>query len=1001
MSERGDVLIENPIINSPFREPDRQFAFNEFGITNEVISGRRLSSYFIPIAGAKKSKTGQQMFDTEWTRDRIEENRFINSVRGKVRAWREGGYLGVTPVTLQLLRYWNNPEREKKLFFCQIEALETIIYATEVAKNYGDNWILSELEDANNLSNPGLNRLAMKMATGSGKTVVMAMIIAWHTLNKKAAPTDARFGDAFLVVTPGITIRDRLRVLIPSDDNNYYRERDIIPVQLYGELLQAQILITNFHAFQLRDKLKTGKLNKAILKTDGLETPEEMVRRVCRTLGNKKNLIVLNDEAHHCYRRKPETSDLDEVITTDEKSEVKAREEEAKIWISGLEAVKKKLGVRAIYDLSATPFFLKGSGYPEGTLFPWVISDFSLIDAIESGIVKVPRVPVSDDSGIGEQPTYRDLWLRIRETLPKKGRRTEQAGEEPVLPVELQGALHSLYGNYEKYFKLWEKNPDAIANGVTSPVFIVVCNNTNVSKMVFDYISGWEKEIEGETFVQAGKLEAFRNDDGRGNWIRNPYTILVDSSQLESGDALSDEFKKVASKEIEEFKEEYSRRLGGRDADSISDSEILREVMNTVGKPGKLGEKIRCVVSVSMLTEGWDANTVTHVLGVRAFSTQLLCEQVVGRALRRRSYVLNEDGMFDAEYAEVYGVPFSFIPTSGSGTDVKPGNMPTRVRSIESRSSLRITFPHVLGYRYDFGTEKLKSSFDEESKLTVSTLDVPTETENAPIVGERSIHTLDDLRDHRMNEVIFTIAKEVLEKFFRDEDGNNKPWLYPQIVAIARSWVDQCLILKDNTFPQMLLLTRLGRSASEKIYRSILSSVDGQTKVKPILRSFEVVGSTDYVDFDTTKNVYITAEDKSPVSHVVADTESWEQKMASVLEEMPEVFSYVKNQNLGFTIPYVLEGDERSYVPDFIVKVKVDGETEFLNLVLEVSGEKRKDKAAKVETAKTLWVPAVNNHGGFGRWAFIEISDPWDARNLIREFLKNVNNTEGVLTNAN
>ena len=1001
MAEQGDVLIENPIINSPFREPDKQFAFNEFGITNEVISGRRLSSYFIPIAGAKKSKTGQQMFDTEWTRDRIEENRFINSVRGKVRAWRDGGYLGVTPVTLQLLKYWTNPEREKKLFFCQIEALETIIYTTEVAKSYGDNWINSELEDANNLSNPGLNRMALKMATGSGKTVVMAMLIAWHTLNKKAAPTDARFGDAFLVVTPGITIRDRLRVLLPSDDNNYYRERDIVPVQLYGELLQAEILITNFHAFQLRDKLKTGKLNKQILKTDGLEKPDEMVRRVCRALGNKKNLIILNDEAHHCYRRKPESTDVDEIITTDEKSEVKAREEEAKIWISGLEAVKKKLGIRAIYDLSATPFFLKGSGYPEGTLFPWVISDFSLIDAIESGIVKVPRVPVSDDSGVGEQPTYRDLWLRIRESLPKKGRRTEEAGEEPVLPVELQGALHSLYGNYEKYFKWWEENPDAAANGVTSPVFIVVCNNTNVSKMVFDYISGWEKEIEGQKFVQAGKLEAFRNDDGHGGWNRSPYTILVDSSQLESGDALSDEFKKVASKEIEEFKEEYSRRLGGRDADGISESEILREVMNTVGKPGKLGEKIRCVVSVSMLTEGWDANTVTHVLGVRAFSTQLLCEQVVGRALRRRSYVLNDDGMFDAEYAEVYGVPFSFIPTSGSGTEVKPGNMPTRVRALESRSHLRITFPHVLGYRYDFGTEKLNSTFDEDSKLSVSTVDVPTETENAPIVGERSIHTLDDLRNHRMNEVIFTIAKEVLEKFFKDEEGNSKPWLYPQIVTITRKWFDECLILKDNTFPQMLLLTRLGRSASEKIYRSILSSVDGQTKIKPILRSFEVTGSTDYVDFDTTKNVYLTSEDKSPISHVVADTESWEQKMASVLEEMPEVFSYVKNQNLGFTIPYVLEGDERSYVPDFIVKIKTSDNEEHLNLVLEVSGEKRKDKAAKVETAKTLWIPAVNNHGGFGKWAFIEISDPWEAKNVIREFIKIVQESKGVLENAN
>ena len=999
MTERGDVLIENPIINSPFREPDKQFAFDEFGITNEIIPGRRLSSYFIPIAGAKKSKTGQQMFDTEWTRDRIEENRFINSVRGKVRAWREGGYLGVTPVTLQLLRYWNNPDREKKLFFCQIEALETIIYSTEVAKSYGDTWILSELENANNLSNPGLNRLAMKMATGSGKTVVMAMLIAWHTLNKKASPMDARFGDAFLVVTPGITIRDRLRVLIPSDDNNYYRERDIIPIELYGELLQAQILITNFHAFQLRDKLKTGKLNKAILRTDGLETPDEMVKRVCRSLGNKKNLIVLNDEAHHCYRRKPEEV-IEEVLSTDEKTEVKAREEEAKIWISGLEAVKKKLGVRAIYDLSATPFFLKGSGYPEGTLFPWVISDFSLIDAIEAGIVKVPRVPVSDDSGVGEQPTYRDLWLRIRDTLPKKGRRTEEAGEEPVLPVELQGALHSLYGNYEKYFKLWQDNPETIASGVTSPVFIVVCNNTNVSKMVFDYISGWEKEIDGQTFVQAGKLEAFRNDDGRGNWNQNPYTILVDSSQLESGEALSDEFKKVASKEIDEFKAEYSRRLGGKDVDSISDADVLREVMNTVGKPGKLGEKIRCVVSVSMLTEGWDANTVTHVLGVRAFSTQLLCEQVVGRALRRRSYVLNDDGMFDAEYAEVYGVPFSFIPTSGSGTDVKPGNMPTRVRSIESRSNLRIEFPHVLGYRYDFGTEKLKATFDDSSKMPLSTSDLPTKTINEPIIGEKSIHTLDDLKNHRLNEITFEVAKEVLEHFFKDDDGNNKPWLFPQILEITRIWMDECLEFRDNTFPQMLLITRLRRAASEKIYRSIVSTVDGATRLKPILRSFETTGSTDYVDFDTTKNVYVTDENKSPVSHVVADTESWEQKMASVLEEMPEIFSYVKNQNLGFTIPYVLEGDARQYIPDFIAKVVIPGANEHLNLIVEVSGEKRKDKAAKVDTAKALWVPAVNNHGGFGKWDFIEISDPWDAKNLIRVFLDNVRTQEGAIANA-
>ena len=998
MAERGDVLIENPIINSPFFEPNKQFAFDDFGIKNEVVEGRRPSSYFIPIAGAKKSKTGQLVIDTEWTKDRIEENKFINGVRSKVRVWRESGYSGVTPTTLQLLRYWTDKDREKKLFFCQVEALETIIYLTECAKSFGDSWMINDLKNANDLSNPGLNRMAMKMATGSGKTVVMAMIIAWHTLNKKAAPTDSRFGDAFLVVTPGITIKDRLRVLVPSDENNYYRERDIVPINLFTELLQAQILITNFHGFQLREKLKTGKLNKAILRTDGLETPDEMVRRVCRNLGTKKNIIVLNDEAHHCYRRKPE--DADEAVSSDEKTEIKAREEEAKVWISGLEAIKKKLGVRAIYDLSATPFFLKGSGYPEGTLFPWVISDFSLIDAIEAGIVKVPRVPVSDDSGVGEQPTYRDLWLRIKDFLPKKGRKTELAGDEPVLPVELQGAVHSLYSNYQKYFDWWDKNPDAKANGHTPPVFIVVCNNTNVSKMVFDYIAGWEKQIEGQTIVQAGKLDAFRNDDGYGKWNKNPYTILVDSAQLESGDALTEDFKRVASKEIDDFKREYANRLGGKDIESISDSDILREVMNTVGKQGKLGENIRCVVSVSMLTEGWDANTVTHVLGVRAFSTQLLCEQVVGRALRRRSYVVNENGFFEPEYAEVYGVPFSFIPCSGSTSDPKPGNMPTRVRAIDSRSNLRITFPHVLGYRYDLGTEKLNYKFDEDSKMVLSTADVPTKTISEPIVGEGSVHTLDDLKANRSNRVAFEVAKEVLERFF-GEDGNYKPWLFPQVLEITKHWMSECLIMKDNTFPQMLLITRFTRNAAEKIYRSIVASVDGQERIKPILRSFEVEGNTDYVDFDTTKNVYVTDESKCHISHVVADTSSWEQKMASVLEEMPEIKSYVKNQSLGFSIPYVLEGDARQYIPDFIAHLKIPGSDRHLNLILEVSGEKRKDKAAKVETARNLWVPAVNNHGGFGRWVFLEITDPWDSQGLIRSCIDEFVNNEGVKTSGN
>lgn len=1012
----SQVVIENPVINSPFDEPSRHFRFSDEGITNELADGRRSSSYFVPIARPKK-RGPQLSFDTEWTQERIQENQLINDVRQRVSLWRQGGYLGITPTSAHLLAYWTDPDREKKLFFCQIEALETIIYLTEVAHKFGDGWIANTLVDANNSSNPGLPRMALKMATGSGKTVVMAMLIAWHTLNKAANTQDPRFSNTFLIVAPGITIRDRLRVLLPNDPQNYYRQRDILPAHEMEQLGQAKIIITNFHAFQLREKVAAGKLTKEILAprtrsndfsrsattevvttSPFTESPDQMVRRVCRELGAKKNIIVINDEAHHCYRRQPDGED--DKLTGEERIEARKRDEEARVWISGLEAVKAKLGVKVIYDLSATPFFLRGSGYAEGTLFPWVVSDFSLIDAIEAGIVKVPRVPVSDDSMMGEQPTYRDLWLRIRENLPRKGRKTEAIGGQPKLPAELQGALHSLYGNYEKSYRLWEQNAEARARGITPPVFIVVCNNTNVSKMVFDYIAGWEKLIGDRIVVQAGQLPIFRNDDGSGGWLHRPNTILVDSQQLESGEAMSDDFKKIAAREIDEFKAEYRIRFPGRDADNLTDEDLLREVMNTVGKAGKLGEQVKCVVSVSMLTEGWDAQTVTHILGVRAFGTQLLCEQVVGRALRRMSYAANDKGHYEAEYAEVYGVPFSFIPTSGSNPNPKPGPMPTRVRALENRIACEITFPRLLGYRFDIAGERLKATFGPESHLALSTADIPTRTENAPIVGESSIHDLDDLKRRRPNEVAFLLAKLTLEKYFRDDDGNDRPWLFPQLLAISKRWLAECVTLKDHTFPQLLLLLEFAHDVADRIYKAIVAANDGAatgdhrgsqgdhrgSPLLPILRPYDTLGSTRYVDFDTTRPVYATREDKCHISHVVSDTDSWEQKLAQTLEDMDEVVRYVKNHNLGFAIPYTLGGEEHQYIPDFIACIDDGhGPDDLLNLLIEVTGEKKKDKAAKVSTARTLWVPAVNHHGGFGRWDFVEIGDPWNAETLIRE----------------
>jgi type III restriction enzyme len=991
---RAQIVIENPILNSPYGEPGRHFRFDDDGITDEIVDSRRVSSYFIPIPQAKK-RSGQLAFD-EWTGDRISENAFINRIRGKIGIWRAGGWQGVTATSRSLLEYWTGPDRERPLFFCQIEALETAIYITEVARKFGDAWIENDLRRFAEDANPGLFRMAQKMATGTGKTVVMAMLIAWHTLNKATNPQDGRFSDAFLVVAPGITIRDRLRVLLPSDPENYYRVRDLVPPDRSADLGRARVHIVNFHQFRLREKLKAPKLTKELAgQAPGVftETPDEMVRRVTRALGTKRNIIVMNDEAHHCYRRRVGDGAELPALTGEDKREAAQRDEEARIWLSGLEAVAAKTGIRAVYDLSATPFYLRGSGWPEGTLFQWVVSDFSLIDAIEAGLVKIPRVPVDDNAEKGaSMPTYRGLWLRIRNDLPKKGRRASQdEWREPKLPGPLEGALHSLYGNYEKAFGHWEEVAGD-GGGAGPPVFIVVCNNTTVSKLVFDYVAGWQKILpDGSQVVVPGQLEHFSNEHA-GAWSVRPKTILVDSSQLDSGEAMSAEFKIAAAHQIAEFKAERAQR-SGQDVEDVSDEDLLREVMNTVGKPGKLGGDVRCVVSVSMLTEGWDANTVTHVLGVRAFGTQLLCEQVVGRGLRRRSYVLGEDGVhFEPEYAEVYGVPFSFIPASGSSLDPKPTKIPTRVRAIEDRAAhCEIEFPRVVGYRWDTPDDHLTPDFTEESRIVLDSRHIPTRTEMAAVVGETEEHRLDYFEAMRAQQVAFMLAKRLLDKRFRTppaEDGQpegERPWLFPRLVEITKAWLadPSQVVLKDDAFPGLLAMHQNADEAVEKLHQAFIVSQGPEARLTPILSPADPIGSTRYVDFDTTKDVYLTDSGRCHVSHVACDSE-WESTLAGKLEHMPAVHSYVKNQGLGFTVAYTIDGQQRSYIPDFIVRVDDGfGPADLLSLVVEVSGQRRKDKDAKTATMRNLWVPAVNNWGRLGRWAFVEVTDPWEAAGLI------------------
>ena len=826
------------------------------------------------------------------------------------------------------------------------------------------------------------------MATGSGKTVVMAMLVAWQVLNKRRNPRDNRFTDTFLVVAPGITIRDRLRVLLPSDPNNYYKELDIVPPEYRGDLDTAKIVVTNFHAFKRRERGEAGGLTKRLLtvNTPGAftETPDEMVNRVCADFGKHREIMVINDEAHHCYRGKP--AETKEKMTAEEAKEAKARAEEARLWITGLEAVHNKVGVKAVFDLSATPFYLKGSGYPEGALFPWVVSDFSLMDAIECGIVKIPRVPIADNAMTGDYPKYRNLWVDIREGLKNVRRGPEDAHTPPLLPGLLEGALKSLYGHYAHTFADWEADEEARANGSTPPVFIVVCNNVNVSKAVFDYVAGYEtvhRHPDGGPVVAPGAIPLFNNEKDQ-RWRHRPNTILVDSRQLESGESMSDDFRKLAAHQIDEFKADYRRRTG-RDAGDVTDEDLMREVLNTVGKPGKLGEHIRCVVSVSMLTEGWDAQTVSHILGVRAFGTRLLCEQVMGRGLRRRSYTVGDDGMMTPEYADIFGVPFSGFPVAGlpeqrTPPTPKPGKGVYAVADrLHDAPWLEVTFPRVIGYRFDVPAERLTAKFDKTHREVLTTQDMPNWIENAPIVGEHAILTLDEAKGLRPQAVAFHLTTHLQQHHFPD-----KPWLFPQLLGIVRDWLGDPdgdspnVDYGDDTFPGLLLFGQKKHAVCEKIARAIIAASGGAQRLRAELPATDFLGTTAGVAFDTIKDCWTSDPTKCHFNLVPQDSD-WETIVCEKLEGMNEVRAYAKNQGIGFRIPYTCDGQAGNYYPDLIVKLDDGrGPADPLNLILEVSGQKKREKDAKVQTATTMWVPGVNNLGTFGRWAFLEI----DGSNL-------------------
>ncbi|MBP9196469.1 MAG: DEAD/DEAH box helicase family protein [Saprospiraceae bacterium] len=1028
------MSTDNPILNSPYHEPLLHYNTNSEGALDykDIRTGRRIFKTELAVLPTRQA--GQKEI-FEWN-DNAEDytSHIINLCRKEVELWRSEKYNNTTRITRELLNFWfANPERHavKKLFFAQQEAVETAIWLNEVAeKSNVGNHILGLLRDAQlSVSTDEadqLPRIAFKMATGSGKTVVMACLICYHYFNRQEYRNDTRFADYFLIVAPGVTIKSRLGVLFvdtknknPNDIEDYYRIRGLIPSHMEHRLqnLNARLVITNYHTFEpktLQGNKKSPFDGKVDLYGKKIDTgnKEDFAQVIKRTLGKFKTgsrILILNDEAHHCYLPKSKTK-----TTDNEEADENAR---AAVWFTGLKEIAKKFKLQAIYDLSATPYYLTGSGYTPYSLFPWVVSDFGLIEAIESGLVKIPFLPESDNTQELTMPVLRNLYEHVKEELPKKGQRTQKkdAATEgtkfvelpPKLPSLVKGALDQFYSHYVEYFNGIRKMKEERANIFSAPpVFIVVCNNTGVSKEVYKYIAGYEY-VDGDGAIQVvqGAKDLFSNYDPATNKpLKRPPTLLIDSDALENGEQINDDFKKIFSSEIEEFKRDYARLHGQGSIEKISDAEILREVVNTVGQQGKLGAHIRCVVSVSMLTEGWDANTVTHIMGLRAFGSQLLCEQVAGRALRRMNYYLqgyDKDGnptddkrkvvieKFPPEYAHIIGVPFKLFKGGKTETPPPPIDL-THIAPIDDRqATMEITFPNVVGYRIENQESDIQYDLSTIENYEIDGSKFPTETILAsPISPNQERLEVKGVLEKRDQELIFLITKELIKYHFSDDEGNPRFQIFGKLKNIVDEWYHtkvQLLNIPDQRYKRLLYFED-AKKIVDHIARGINTQHNTIEHIRPVFNYYNKFGSTKYVNGNTVKDVYAT--EKSHINFVVMDSD-WEGICAKTLEELPAVESYVKNQFLGFAIPYTKDGIDRHYFTDFIAKVRCqDGSLK--NLMIEISGMS-KDKAEKKWFVENRWIPAVNSLKSkyeYPEWHFIEIAN--DIRNIRNQLIDKI-----------
>ncbi len=1032
--------VPEPILNSPFEEPREHWHISE-GELPTKLPGRRTAMYFYkPPAASSETESGEGAGIAI-------ELKLVNRIRQRVKEWREQGWPSATRTTLELLQYWSRDGREHRLFFAQLEAVETIIFLTEARADFLQGIRIPIDEPGDDRKADGyaaFRRFACKMATGSGKTTVMAMVAAWAILNKVNDRSDARFSDVVLVVCPNVTIRNRLQELKPElGEASIYRTRDLVPAHLMPEVTKGRVLIRNWHVFEPHTvqaggvSAKVMKAGKPVRVRESITighktttargrrylTPEELNRQIAaglltirkeeldrqgnlkrveietfkyiesdtallnrvlgRDVGSKQNLLILNDEAHHAYRiRRPEPdASEDEIFGEEEESEEFFKE--ATVWIDGLDRIHKSRGINFCVDLSATPYFLARVGQDTNRPFPWVTSDFGLIDAIESGLVKIPQLAVRDSTG-AQIPGYFNIWRWI---IPKLTPGERGAGRNPKPEAILKWSntpITMLAGLWEQTLHDWETRQE---QDPRPPVFILVCKNTKIAKVLYE----WLAEGNPPPGIPPAQIRGFRNTGGQINTIRVDSKVV---HETDTGESKNDESAWMRFTLDTVGKLDWPQDRQGRPLYPEGFEEAAAKMQRPLNPPGR---DIRCIVSVGMLTEGWDCNTVTHIVGLRPFMSQLLCEQVVGRALRRSSYEIGANGRLTEETAKVFGVPFEVIPfKENKGAAATPPVKRHHVHAIPEKAEFEIRFPRVEGYRQAI-RNRIAINWDEIAPLQLDPANIPAEAEMKAMLptnkgrpsltgpGKLESVTLNPFRSgKRLQELVFELARDLTRSYVTQPSCEAPVQvLFPQLVRAADRFVREKVIPRAPAARIDVFLSPYYGWAIERLLSGIhADTTQGESPEVPLYETSRGAGSTSEVDFWTSRDVCEVVH--SHLNYVVADTGKWEQSAAYFIDTHPYVHSFVKNSGLGLAIPYLHNGQPHDYMPDFIAHLR-NGSESFM--ILETKGY---DPLKEIkEQAALRWVSAVNSEGTFGHWTYAMVSRPEDVPEAIEKSATN------------